>query len=107
MMSLLFNYGKYLLIQSSRPGTLPANLQGIWNRVFNPPWDSKFTININLEMNYWLAQPLGLPEIAEPVIDMLDRIAVTGAEVAKGMYGADGFCCHHNVDITGDCTPVR
>lgn len=107
MMALQFNYGKYLLIQSSRPGTLPANLQGIWNRDFKPPWDSKFTININLEMNYWLAQPLDLPEIAEPVVDFLDRLASTGREVAKGMYGADGWCCHHNTDITGDCTPFH
>ncbi|KAF9874909.1 hypothetical protein CkaCkLH20_07603 [Colletotrichum karsti] len=107
LMALQFNYGKYLLIQSSRPGTLPANLQGIWNRDFRPPWDSKFTININLEMNYWLAQPLNLPEIAEPVVDFLDRLAVTGREVAKGMYGADGWCCHHNTDITGDCTPFH
>ncbi|KAI1279797.1 Six-hairpin glycosidase-like protein [Xylaria sp. FL0933] len=107
LMILQFNYGKYLLIQSSRPGTLPANLQGIWNRDFAPPWDSKFTLNINLEMNYWLAQPLDLREIAEPVVDLLDRLAVTGAEVASGMYGAEGWCCHHNTDITGDCTPYH
>lgn len=107
LMALQFNYGKYLLIQSSRPGTLPANLQGIWNRDFSPPWDSKFTININLEMNYWLAQPLDLHEISEPVVDMLDRLAVTGREVASGMYGAGGWCCHHNTDITGDCTPYH
>ncbi|RWA03998.1 hypothetical protein EKO27_g11107 [Xylaria grammica] len=107
LMALQFNYGKYLLIQSSRPGTLPANLQGIWNRDFGPPWDSKFTININLEMNYWLAQPLDLREITEPVIDLLDRLAVTGSEVASKMYGAEGWCCHHNTDITGDCTPYH
>ncbi|KAF4837674.1 Alpha-L-fucosidase 2 [Colletotrichum siamense] len=107
LMALQFNVGKYLLIQSSRPGSLPANLQGIWNRDFGPPWDSKFTINVNLEMNYWPAQPLNLPEIAEPVVDFLDRLAVTGSEVAKGMYGADGWCCHHNTDITGDCTPFH
>ncbi|KAI1359670.1 Six-hairpin glycosidase-like protein [Xylaria arbuscula] len=107
LMVLQFNYGKYLLIQSSRPGTLPANLQGIWNRDFGPPWDSKFTLNINLEMNYWLAQPLDLREITEPVMDFLDRLSVTGAEVASGMYGAEGWCCHHNTDITGDCTPYH
>ncbi|KAI8199788.1 Alpha-L-fucosidase 2 [Colletotrichum sp. SAR 10_76] len=107
LMALQFNFGKYLLIQSSRPGSLPANLQGIWNRDFGPPWDSKFTINVNLEMNYWPAQPLNLPEIAEPVVEFLDRLAVTGSEVAKGMYGADGWCCHHNTDITGDCTPFH
>lgn len=106
-MTLVFNYGKYLLIQSSRPGTLPANLQGIWNRDYNPPWDSKFTLNVNLEMNYWLSQPLDLHEIAEPVVDFLDRLAVTGGEVAREMYGMDGWCCHHNTDITGDCTPYH
>jgi hypothetical protein len=113
LMVLQFNYGKYLLIQSSRPGTLPATLQGIWNRDYRPPWDSKFTLNINLEMNYWLAQPLDLREIAEPVIDFLDKLSVTGREVARGMYGVgveDGsqaWCCHHNTDITGDCTPYH
>lgn len=106
-MSLVFNYGKYLLIQSSRPGTLPANLQGIWNQAYDPPWDSKFTLNVNLEMNYWLAQPLDLHEIAEPVVDLLDRLAVTGREVARDMYGMEGWCCHHNTDITGDCTPYH
>ncbi len=74
LLALAFNMGKYMLIQSSRPGTLPANLQGIWNRDFVPGWDSKFTLNINLEMNYWLAQPLNLPEISAPVYDLLDRI---------------------------------
>ncbi|KAH8158933.1 hypothetical protein CIB48_g9306 [Xylaria polymorpha] len=107
LMVLQFNYGKYLLIQSSRPGTLPANLQGIWNRDFGPPWDSKFTLNINLEMNYWLAQPLDLREITEPVFDFLDRLVVTGSKVASDMYGAEGWCCHHNTDITGDCTPYH
>ncbi|KAI0015950.1 Six-hairpin glycosidase-like protein [Xylariomycetidae sp. FL0641] len=107
LMALQFNYGKYLLIQSSRPGTLPANLQGIWNRDFDPPWDSKFTLNVNLEMNYWLAQPLALRQIAEPVVDFLDKLATTGRAVASGMYGADGWCCHHNTDITGDCTPYH
>lgn len=106
-MSLVFNYGKYLLIQSSRPGTLPANLQGIWNHVFNPPWDSKFTLNVNLEMNYWLAQPLDLHEVAEPIVDFLDRLSVTGRKLAKEMYGADGWCAHHNTDITFDATPFH
>lgn len=101
MMALQFNYGKYLLIQSSRPGTLPANLQGIWShsQEFKPPWDSKFTLNVNLEMNYWLAQPLDLHEIALPVIDLLDVIAKTGKKVAQGMYGAEGWCCHHNTSV--------
>lgn len=110
LMILQFNYGKYLLIQASRPGTLPATLQGIWNRDYQPPWDSKFTLNINLEMNYWLAQPLDLREIAEPVIDFLDKLSATGKKVASGMYGVEdgrAWCCHHNTDITGDCTPYH
>lgn len=107
LLALAFNMGKYLLIQSSRPGTLPANLQGVWNRDFIPPWDSKFTLNINLEMNYWLAQPLNLPEISEPVYDMLNNLRVTGAHVAKEMYDAKGFTCHHNTDITSDCVPYH
>ena len=123
-MALMFNYGKYLLIQSSRPGTLPVNLQGVWNRDYTPPWDSKLTLNVNLEMNYWFAQPLDLREIAVPVVDFLDRLSVTGREVARGMYGAEGWvrcltdslsckrlttsqCCHHNTDITGYCTPYH
>jgi hypothetical protein len=100
LMTLQFNYGKYLLIQSSRPGTLPANLQGIWNKDFNPPWDSKFTLNINLEMNYWLAQPLNLREIAEPVVDFLEQLSVVGHDVASRMYGADGcktVWCHRTI----------
>ncbi|GAP87926.1 putative alpha-l-fucosidase 2 protein [Rosellinia necatrix] len=108
LVALQFNYGRYLLTQSSRPGTLPANLQGVWNRDFGPPWDSKFTLNVNLEMNYWPAQPLDLREVAaSPVMDLLDRLAVTGASVAAGMYGARGWCCHHNTDVTGDCTPYH
>ncbi|RYP80406.1 hypothetical protein DL770_006211 [Monosporascus sp. CRB-9-2] len=107
LLTLAFNMGKYLLIQSSRPGTLPANLQGVWNRDFSPPWDSKFTLNINLQMNYWLAQPLNLPEISEPVYDMLDRMRVRGADVARRMYGAEGFTCHHNTDVTADCVPFH
>ena len=107
LLALAFNMGKYLLISSSRPGTLPANLQGIWNRDFVPPWDSKFTLNINLEMNYWLAQPLNMPEISEPVYDMLNGLRGTGAKVAKDMYNATGFVCHHNTDINLDCAPYH
>ena len=99
--------GKYLLIQSSRPGALPANLQGVWNRDFHPAWDSKFTINVNLEMNYWPAQPLNLPEISEPVFDLLDRMRGRGGDVARRMYGAAGFTCHHNTDATADCAPFH
>ena len=107
LLALAFNMGKYLLIQSSRPGTLPANLQGVWNRDFHPAWDSKFTININLEMNYWPAQPLRLPEISAPVYHLLDRMRARGREVARRMYGAEGFACHHNTDATADCVPFH
>ncbi|KAF2100278.1 hypothetical protein NA57DRAFT_36854 [Rhizodiscina lignyota] len=107
LLTLGFNMGKYLLISSSRPGTLPANLQGIWNKDYIPPWDSKWTLNINLEMNYWLAQPNNLPEIANPIYDLLDRLRVTGTHVAKTMYNATGWCCHHNTDITADCVPYH
>lgn len=107
LLALIFNMGKYLLISSSRPGTLPANLQGVWNRDFVPPWDSKFTLNINLEMNYWLAQPLNMPEISSPVYDMLNGLRATGAKIAKNMYNADGFTCHHNTDINLDCAPYH
>lgn len=107
LLALGFNMGKYLLIQSSRPGTLPANLQGIWNKDFLPPWDSKWTININLEMNYWLAQPNNLPEISEPVFYALNRMRQTGTKMAKAMYNATGLCCHHNTDINFDCAPYH
>lgn len=93
LLTLGFNMGKYLLISSSRPGTLLANLQGIWNKDFIPPWDSKWTLNINLEMNYWLGQPNNLPEISNPVYDLLDRLQMPGTDVAKAMYNASGWTC--------------
>ncbi|KAJ4342733.1 hypothetical protein N0V87_000942 [Didymella glomerata] len=105
MLALAYNYGRYLLIASSRPGTLPANLQGIWNDKFNPPWDSKFTIDINLEMNYWLANMNGLDEILDPIWTHLKRMEARGTAVAKEMYGLPGWVCHHNTDLWGDCAP--
>lgn len=105
LMALGYNMGKYLLISSSRPGTLPANLQGLWNKDFKPPWDSKFTLDINLQMNYWLAQPNDLAEISFPVFDFLQRMRKTGAEVASRMYNSVGWSCHHETDITADCAP--
>lgn len=100
-----FDYGRYLLIASSREGSLPANLQGIWCDQFEPAWGSKYTVNINLQMNYWMAESLGLSELTQPLFDQLLRMLPKGEDVARRMYGTDGFCCHHNTDIWGDCAP--
>ena len=102
---LLFDYGRYLLISCSRPGNLPANLQGIWNKEFLPPWDSKYTININTEMNYWPAESCALSECHEPLFDHLERMRGHGRKVAREMYGCRGFMAHHNTDIYADCAP--
>jgi alpha-L-fucosidase 2 len=106
LVTLLFQFGRYLLISSSRPGTQPANLQGIWCEGRMPPWGSKYTININTEMNYWLAGPTNLIELTEPVLDMLDELAVAGAETAELQYGARGWVCHHNTDGWRGTAPV-
>lgn len=103
--SLYFQYGRYLLISSSRPGSLPTTLQGIWNDAMEPCWDSKYTININLEMNYWLAEMCGLAECHLPLFDHLFRMWENGRHVAREMYGCRGFVAHHNTDIWGDCAP--
>ena len=100
-----FQYGRYLLACSSRPGTLPANLQGLWNQEFDPPWGSKYTININTQMNYWLAESCNLSEMHLPLFDHLWRMLPHGREAAKRMYGAPGWMAHHNTDIWGDCAP--
>jgi len=100
-----FNFGRYLLISCSRPGTLPANLQGIWNDNYNPAWGSKYTININAEMNYWPAEVCGLSECHEPLFDLIERMRASGREAAKRMYGCRGFMAHHNTDIWADCAP--
>jgi len=100
-----FQYGRYLLACSSRPGTLPANLQGIWNQEFDPPWGSKYTININTQMNYWLAESCNLSEMHLPLFDHLWRMLPHGREAARRMYGAPGWMAHHNTDIWGDCAP--
>lgn len=100
-----FAFGRYLLLSSSRPGSLPANLQGIWNAEFLPPWDSKFTININTEMNYWPAEILNLSEEHLPLFEHIERMLPHGRQVARDMYGARGFVAHHNTDIWGDCAP--
>jgi alpha-L-fucosidase 2 len=96
--ALLFQYGRYLLISSSRPGTQPANLQGIWNDQMSPPWDSKYTINANLPMNYWPADTTNLGECLQPVFRMLGDLSVTGARTAQAQYGAGGWVTHHNTD---------
>ncbi|UQU67702.1 glycoside hydrolase N-terminal domain-containing protein [Couchioplanes caeruleus] len=96
--ALLFQYGRYLLISSSRPGTQPANLQGIWNEEMAPSWDSKYTINANLPMNYWPAGTTNLAECLLPVFDMIDDLTVTGARTAQLQYGARGWVTHHNTD---------
>lgn len=100
-----FNFGRYLLISSSRPGSLPANLQGIWNGDYNPPWGSKYTININAQMNYWPAEICNLSECHEPLFDLIERMRPNGKDVAKRMYGCRGFVAHHNTDIWADCAP--
>jgi alpha-L-fucosidase 2 len=97
--SLYFHYGRYLLISSSQPGGQPANLQGIWNNKIRPPWDSKYTININAEMNYWPAEKTNLSELHEPFLEMVKDMSVTGQQTAKVMYGARGWVAHHNTDI--------
>jgi alpha-L-fucosidase 2 len=102
----MFHYGRYLLAGASRPGTLPTTLQGIWNDTVAPAWDAKFTININEEMHYWPAETTNLGETHEALFDLIDRMRVTGAEVAKVHYGARGFVAHHNTDIWADCAPL-
>ena len=105
--ALVFQYGRYLLIASSRPGGQPANLQGIWNDKQRPPWDSKYTCNINTEMNYWPAEPANLGECAEPLFAALADLAVSGAEVAKAHYGARGWVVHHNFDLWRGAAPIN
>ncbi|MBQ9196019.1 MAG: glycoside hydrolase family 95 protein [Clostridia bacterium] len=100
-----FGYGRYLLAACSRPGSLPANLQGVWNEDFRPPWDSKYTININTEMNYWPAESCNLSACHLPLMEHLRRMRPRGEAVARSMYGAGGWVAHHNTDLWGDCAP--
>jgi len=99
LVATYFNFGRYLLICSSQPGGQPANLQGIWNDKLLPSWDSKYTTNINLEMNYWPAEVTNLNELYEPLLQLTKEVSVSGKETAKTMYGADGWVLHHNTDI--------
>ncbi|MBT4097608.1 MAG: glycoside hydrolase family 95 protein, partial [Gemmatimonadetes bacterium] len=105
--SLYFQYGRYLLIASSRPGSQPANLQGIWNDQLEPPWESKWTVNINTEMNYWPAEPTHLGECHEPLFDMLEQVAISGQRVAQEHYGARGWVLHHNTDLWRGAAPIN
>jgi len=104
--ALYFQFGRYLLISSSRSGSVAANLQGIWNQDFEPSWDSKYTININTEMNYWPAEVTNLSELHEPLFDLLDNALDDGRRVAKNLYDARGFVIHHNTDIWGHAVPI-
>ena len=101
-----FQYGRYLLIASSRPGTQPANLQGLWNDEVNPAWGSKYTININTEMNYWPAEVTNLAECHEPLFDLIEELREPGRRTARAHYGARGFVAHHNTDLWRAATPV-
>ncbi|MDR0521648.1 MAG: glycoside hydrolase family 95 protein, partial [Planctomycetaceae bacterium] len=104
--ALFFQFGRYLLISSSQPGTQPANLKGIWNDSPKPKWDGKYTTNINAEMNYWHAESTNLPELHQPLFEMMKDLSVTGAETAQKMYGARGWVVHHNTDLWRITGPV-
>jgi len=105
--ALHVQYGRYLLIASSRPGSQPANLQGVWNEEMNPPWESKWTLNINAEMNYWPAEIGNLSECHEPFFDLIDDLTITGARTAKQQYGCRGWVVHHNTDLWRGAAPIN
>ena len=104
---LYFQFGRYLLIASSRPGSQPANLQGIWNESLNPPWESKWTTNINTEMNYWPAEVTNLSECHEPLFDLIEDVAESGSKTAKAHYGCRGWVLHHNTDLWRGTAPIN
>ncbi|MBR5166871.1 MAG: glycoside hydrolase family 95 protein, partial [Salinivirgaceae bacterium] len=106
MVALMFQYGRYLLISSSQPGGQAANLQGIWNNMVDAPWDSKYTININAEMNYWPAEVTNLSECHQPLFSLIADLAQTGRATARQMYNADGWVAHHNTDIWRVTGPI-
>jgi alpha-L-fucosidase 2 len=105
--ALYLQYGRYLLISSSRPGTQPANLQGIWNELLTPPWGSKYTSNINLEMNYWPAELLNLSACTQPLFQCIDELSVAGKQTAREHYGAPGWVLHHNTDLWRGTAPIN
>lgn len=106
LVSLYYNFGRYLMISSSREGSLPANLQGIWANEFEPSWGSKYTININIQMNYWMCEKSGLTELHLPLMEHLKTMFPRGREAARNIYGLEGVCAHHVTDIWGDCAPT-
>lgn len=106
LLELLFQYGRYLLVASSRPGTQPANLQGIWNEQVRAPWSANWTLNINAEMNYWPAETANLGELHAPLLQLVEELSVTGAKTAAVNYGARGWVAHHNTDIWRQSAPV-
>ena len=105
--ALYFQYGRYLLIASSRAGGQPANLQGLWNEQLDPPWESKWTLNINCEMNYWPAELCNLSECTQPLFSMIDDLAVSGARTASEQYGCHGWVAHHNTDLWRGTAPIN
>jgi alpha-L-fucosidase 2 len=105
--ALYFQYGRYLLIASSRPGSQPANLQGVWNESLDPPWESKWTLNINAEMNYWPAELCNLSECTGPLFDMIDDLAISGVRTAKEQYKCNGWVAHHNTDLWRGTAPIN
>jgi alpha-L-fucosidase 2 len=105
LIALYFQYGRYLLIASSRPGDLPANLQGLWAEGMNPPWNADYHLNINLQMNYWPAEPANLSECASPLFELIDSLREPGRKTAKLHYGAGGFVAHHITDVWGFTAP--
>ncbi len=107
LVALLFQYGRYLMIASSRPGGQPMTLQGLWNNSNTPPWDSKYTVNINTEMNYWPAEDTNLSECQTALFDVLKEVAESGAVTAKEMYGARGWVLHHNFDLWRGTAPIN
>lgn len=105
--ALFFQFGRYLLISSSQPGGQPANLQGLWNQDLKPAWGSKYTVNINTEMNYWPAETTNLSECTQPLFDMIDDVAVTGRKTAQAHYGCPGWILHHNTDLWRGTAPIN
>ena len=106
LVELLFHYGRYLMIASSRNGTKPANLQGIWNEYTRPPWSSNWTLNINAEMNYWPAETCNLAECHQPLLEFIRELSVNGTVTASTNYGTRGWTAHHNSDIWAQSSPV-
>lgn len=105
--ALYVQYGRYLMLSSSRPGTYPANLQGIWNNKINPPWDSKYTVNINTEMNYWAVEPLNISECHDALFKMIEEVVPSGQRIANVHYNAKGWVLHHNTDIWRGAAPIN